>query len=107
VNQFYYNVCGAFHVTIKYTGFGFWPILARSRPGILNCQPDPLGEIPGVVRSRLGLSQFSLVPRPFTAEYQLALDEIGPVTRNPERDTERTRVVLARNPSLLQVFCPY
>jgi len=37
---------------------------------------------------------------PFTVGYQLALYEIGPMTRNPERDTERSRVVRARSPSL-------
>jgi hypothetical protein len=34
------------------------------------------------------------------AGFQLALGAIGPVSRNPERDTERTRVVRARSPSL-------
>jgi len=29
------------------------------------------------------------------------LHEIGPMTRNPERDTERSRVVRARSPSLV------
>jgi hypothetical protein len=52
------------------------------------------------VRSRPGLNEFSLGLNPFTAAFQLALDEIGPMTRNPERDTERSRVVRARGPSL-------
>jgi hypothetical protein len=52
------------------------------------------------VRSRPGLDEFSLGLNLFTAEFQLALDEIGPMTRNPERDTERSRVVRARSPSL-------
>jgi hypothetical protein len=55
------------------------------------------------VRSRPGLDEFSLGLNLFTAGFQLALDEIGPMTRNPERDTERSRVVRARSPSLIQV----
>ena len=55
------------------------------------------------VRSRPGLDEFSLGLNLFTAEFQLALDEIGPMTRNPERDTERSRVVRARSPSLVVV----
>ena len=54
------------------------------------------------VRSRPGLDEFSLGLNPFTAAFQLGLDEIGPMTRNPERDTERSRVVRARSPSLLK-----
>jgi hypothetical protein len=55
------------------------------------------------VRSRPGLDEFSLGLNLFTAEFQLALDEIGLMTRNPERDTERSRVVRARSPSLKSV----
>ena len=56
--------------------------------------------MPHVVRSRPGLDEFSLGLNPFTVGFQLALHEIGPVSRNPERDTERSRVVPARSPSL-------
>ena len=76
------------------------PIPARSRPGIGDSQPDPLGLLVPPVRSRPGVDEFSLGISPFTAGFQLALDEIGPMTRNPERDTERSRVVHARSPSL-------
>ena len=108
MNQFYYNVCtafhvtitAAFHVTITYAGLRFQSIPARSRPGIWDSQPDPLGRIPHPIRSRPGLDAFSLVLRPITAGFREALDEIGPMTRNPERDTERSRVVRARSPSL-------
>ena len=55
------------------------------------------------VRSRPGLDEFSLGLNPFTAAFQLGLDEIGPMTPNPERDTERSRVVRARSPSLVVV----
>ena len=48
------------------------------------------------VRSRPGIDEFSLGLNPFTAGFQLTPDEIGPMTRNPERDTERSRVVRAR-----------
>jgi hypothetical protein len=54
------------------------------------------------VRSRPGLNEFSLGLNPFTAAFQLALDGIGPMTRNPERDTERSRIVRARGPSLVR-----
>src|SRR5271155_4822799 len=58
--------------------------------------------MPHLVRSRPGLDEFSLSLNPFTVVFQLALHEIGPVSRNPQRDTERSRVVPARSPSLVQ-----
>src|SRR5271170_6232652 len=58
------------------------------------------------VRSRPGLDEFSLGLNPFMAGFQLALDEIGPMTRNPERDTERSQVVLAWSPSLISTRHP-
>ena len=54
------------------------------------------------VRARLDCDKFSLAPHPFTVGYQLALHPIGPMTRNPERESERTQVVLARSPSLVE-----
>ena len=60
--------------------------------------------MPRLVRSRLGVDEFSLGLNPFPVGFQLALDEIGPMTRNPERDTERSRVVRARSPSLPITF---
>jgi len=55
-----------------------------------------------LVRARLDCDEFSLTPHPFTAGYQLALHPIGPMTQNPEQETERTQVVLARSPSLVE-----
>ena len=81
-------------------GYVARPIPARSRPGIGDSQPDPLGLLVPPVRSRPGVDEFSLGMSPFTAGFQLAFDEIGPMTRNPERDTEHSRVVRARSPSL-------
>ena len=81
------------------------PIPARSRPGIGDSQPDPLGLLLPPVRSRPGIDEFSLGVSPFTVEFQEALDEIGPMTRNPERDTERSWVVLAWSPSLVLKLC--
>ena len=57
-----------------------------------------------LVRARLDRDKFSLAPHPFTVGYQLALHLIGPMTQNPERETERTQVVLARSPSLVDVI---
>jgi hypothetical protein len=53
-----------------------------------------------LVRSRHGLAEFSLSLNPITVGYQLALHEIGPVSRNPERDTQRSPVVRAWSLSL-------
>ena len=39
---------------------------------------------------------------PIPVGFRDFLHEIGPMTRNPERDTERSRVVRARSPSLLE-----
>ena len=58
--------------------------------------------MPSLVRSRPGLDEFSLGFNQFTVGFQLAVAEIGPMTRNSERDTERSRVVRARSPSLLR-----
>src|SRR5271168_4347228 len=76
-------------------------IPARSRPGIGDSQPDPLGMLLPPVRSRPGVGQISLGRRPISVGLRYFLHEIGPMTRNPERDTERSRVVHARSPSLL------
>src|SRR5271154_3619780 len=76
-------------------------IPARSRPGVGDSQPDPLGLLLPPVRSRPGVDEFSLGMSPIPVGFRYFLHEIGPMTRNPERDTERSRVVRARNPSLL------
>src|SRR5271155_2038055 len=40
---------------------------------------------------------------PIPVGFRDFLHEIGPMTRNPERDTERSRVVRARSPSLITI----
>ena len=77
------------------------PIPARSRPGIGDSQLDPLGLLVPPVRSRPGVDEFSLGMSPIPVGLRYLLHEIGPMTRNPERDTERSRVVRARSPSLV------
>ena len=39
---------------------------------------------------------------PIPVGFRYFVHEIGPMTRNPERDTERSRVVRARSPSLVR-----
>ena len=87
----YLSLIGA-HL-VKYTGLSSGdpnPIDFGRVFETVNPTRGPLGEIPSRVSSRLGLDECSLAPHPFTVGYQLALYEIGPMTRNPERDTERS-----------------
>src|SRR5438034_8906471 len=79
-------------------------ITARDRPGIRDTQPDPYGLPVSRSHSRSGVGEFSLGLSPISVGLRYLLHEIGPMTRNPERDTERSQVVRARSPSL---FTPY
>src|SRR5439155_27039635 len=75
-------------------------ISARDRPGIRDTQPDPYGLPVSRSHSRSGVGEFSLGLSPISVGLRYLLHEIGPMTRNPERDTERSQVVRARSPSL-------
>src|SRR5438552_1931639 len=75
-------------------------ISARDRPGIRDTQPDPYGLPVSRSHSRSGVGEFSLGLSPISVGFRYLLHEIGPMTRNPERDTERSQVVRARSPSL-------
>src|SRR5438046_10608925 len=76
-------------------------ISARDRPGIRDTQPDPYGLPVSRSHSRSGVGEFSLGLSPISVGLRYLLHEIGPMTRNPERDTERSQVVRARSPSLV------
>src|SRR5437667_12868873 len=76
-------------------------ISARDRPGIRDTQPDPYGLPVSRSHSRSGVGEFSLGLSPISVGFRYLLHEIGPMTRNPERDTERSQVVHARSPSLI------
>src|SRR5438045_8071258 len=76
-------------------------ISARDRPGIRDIQPDPYGLPVSRSHSRSGVGEFSLGLSPISVGFRYLLHEIGPMTRNPERDTERSQVVCARSPSLI------
>src|SRR5436190_10427510 len=75
-------------------------ITARDRPGIRDTQPDLYGLPVSPSHSRSGVGEFSLGLSPISVGFRYLLHEIGPMTRNPERDTERSQVVRARSPSL-------
>src|SRR5437762_4572631 len=77
-------------------------ISARDRPGIRDTQPDPYGLPVSRSHSRSGVGEFSLGLSPISVGLRYLLHEIGPMTRNPERDTERSQVVRARSPSLIR-----
>src|SRR5271170_4936781 len=85
---------------------GIHLVTFRSRPGIGDSQPDPLSLLLPPAHSRPGVDEFSLGMSPFPVGFRYFLHEIGPMTRNPERDTERSRVVRARSPSLTP-SCPF
>src|SRR5436190_20046233 len=81
-------------------------ISARDRPGIRDTQPDPYGLPVSRSHSRSGVGEFSLGLSPISVGFRYLLHEIGPMTRNPERDTERSQVVRARSPSLDAMLIP-
>ena len=64
--------------------------------------PSPVGgPMPRLVHSRPGVDNFSLGLSLITIGFQLALDEISPMSRNiPEQDVGRSRVVRPWSPSL-------
>src|SRR5438046_4513670 len=79
-------------------------ISARDQPGIRDTQPDPYGLPVSRSHSRSDVGEFSLGLSPISVGFRYLLHEIGPMTRNPERDTERSQVVRAQSPSLAMMF---